>query len=106
MLKDRRDLNLAQIDEKLVVFLLARTVNYQVCAERENGSRHNRENFKRLIAQDTVVYEVQLVNLEHTNKSVENPREHCFQRVDVKLVQVEAHLGLISLQQVFKKLAN
>lgn len=98
MLYDWRDLNLAQIDEKLVVFLLARTVNYQVCAERENGSRHNRENFKRLIAQDTVVYVVKLVNLEHTNKSVENPRERCFKRVYIKLVQVEAHLGFISLQ--------
>jgi len=41
VLEYRRNLNLAQVDEQLVVLFLASTVDYQVCAERKNSRRYD-----------------------------------------------------------------
>lgn len=98
MLQNRGHLQLRQVREQLVEFVLARAVDYQVCAEREDAGRQDRQNLKTFEAQNSVPNLIYLVYLYHIHKCEVEPWEHRLQWIDPELVQVVAYFGLVSLQ--------
>jgi hypothetical protein len=77
---------------------LARAVNNQVCAEREDSGRQDWQNFKTFEAQNSVPNLVYLVNLYHMNECKVEPWEHRLQWIDPELVQVVTYFWLVSLE--------
>ena len=97
MLDDRHDLNLSEIMEELIEFLLVRAIQNQVASEYENAGRQYGQNFKSLEANDSIPEQVDLIDIEGTYESEVDPRERSFERQYSKLVHVEANLRLIHL---------
>ena len=62
MLDDWHDLDLAEIEEELVEFLLVGAVKDQVWPENEDASSQDWQNFKRLKANDPVKQKVDLID--------------------------------------------
>ena len=106
VLDEGHDLELAQIVEQLVKLVLVLTVQDQVGAEHEYCRSHEGKNLQRLETQDAINKQEKLVNLEVAHERVENPWESRAKRLNTKLIQVVADLGLIHLQEVFEKLAQ
>ena len=106
MLEDGRDFYLGQIDKQLVVLVLRLAAQDHVRTERENARRYNCKDLTALETQHPIVKQKQLVHLEYPHKGVVEPREDRVEWLYAKRVQVVADLGLVSLQQVLKELAE
>ena len=106
VLNDGHYLNLAHVDEQLIELFLVLAVKYQVCSEHEDARSHNRQDLKALKTQNPVEKQEKLVNFKCAAECEHYPVECSLQRRDAQLVHVEAHLRLVHLEQVLKKLAQ
>jgi hypothetical protein len=102
VLQQRHHLQIAQVGEQFVEFLLILAVQDQVGTEHEDRGGEDRQDLQGLEPQNAVPKQVNLVYLQDAHEGIDDPLEGSFDSTDAQLGQVEADLRLVHLEQVLE----
>jgi len=106
VLDDGHDSDLRKVCEQLIIFFLIGAAQNQIASEDKDTCCKDWQNFQCLKANNSVPKQEHLVNVYDADEGVQDPRESSSERLDSKLVHMEAKFRLVHLNQILEKLAQ